>query len=99
MAIAVNEFGSDAGDKILASRVADNLLMVEEVVASFALVQIGDSVHVSARSNGTVNVQLILESLSGGGRYDAAGAVVRNGMQQALLMLKDAIDKYLDPED
>ena len=99
MAIAVNELGSDAGDKILASRVADNLLMVEEVVASFALVQIGDSVHVSARSNGTVNVQLILESLSGGGRYDAAGAVVRNGMQQALLMLKDAIDKYLDPED
>ena len=99
MAIAVNEFGSDATDKILASRVADNLLMVEEVVASFALVQIGDSVHVSARSNGTVNVQLILESLNGGGRYDAAGAVVRNGMQQALLMLKDAIDKYLDPED
>ena len=68
-------------------------------MASFALVQIGDSVHVSARSNGTVNVQLILESLNGGGRYDAAGAVVRNGMQQALLMLKDAIDKYLDPED
>jgi c-di-AMP phosphodiesterase-like protein len=99
MAIAVNDAGSDANDKILASRVADNLLMVEEVVASFALVQIGDSVHVSARSNGTVNVQLILESLSGGGRYDAAGAVVRNGMQQALLMLKDAIDKYLDPED
>ena len=99
MAIAVNDFGSDATDKILASRVADNLLMVEEVVASFALVQIGDSVHVSARSNGTVNVQLILESLNGGGRYDAAGAVVRSGMQQALLMLKDAIDKYLDPED
>jgi c-di-AMP phosphodiesterase-like protein len=99
MAIAVNDAGSDANDKILASRVADNLLMVEEVVASFALVQIGDSVHVSARSNGTVNVQLILESINGGGRYDAAGAVVRNGMQQALLMLKDAIDKYLDPED
>ena len=68
-------------------------------MASFALVQIGDSVHVSARSNGTVNVQLILESLHGGGRYDAAGAVVRSGMQQVLLMLKDAIDNYLDPED
>ena len=99
MAIAANENGTDASDKILASRVADNLLMVEEVMASFALVQIGDSVHVSARSNGTVNVQLILESLHGGGRYDAAGAVVRSGMQQVLLMLKDAIDNYLDPED
>ena len=99
MAIAVNENGTDASDKILASKVADNLLMVEEVVASFALVQIGGSVHISTRSNGTVNVQLILESLNGGGRYDAAGAIVKNGMQQALLMLKDAIDKYLDPED
>ena len=99
MAIAANENGVDATDKILASRVADNLLMVEEVMASFALVQIGDSVHISARSNGTVNVQLILESLHGGGRYDAAGAVVRSGMQQVLLMLKEAIDKYLDPED
>ena len=99
MAISANENGSDATDKILASRVADNLLMIDEVMASFALVQIGDSVHVSARSNGTINVQLILESLNGGGRYDAAGAVVKSGMQQVLLMLKDAIDKYLDPED
>ncbi len=99
MAIAVNENGTDASDKILASRVADNLLMVEEVMASFALVQIGDSVHISARSNGTVNVQLILEALNGGGRYDAAATVVRSGMHQVLLMLKEAIDKYLDPED
>jgi c-di-AMP phosphodiesterase-like protein len=73
--------------------------MVEEVMASFALVQIGDSVHISARSNGTVNVQLILEALNGGGRYDAAATVVKNGMKQVLLMLKEAIDKYLDPED
>ena len=99
MAIAVNDNGTDANDKILASRVADNLLMVEEVMASFALVQIGDSVHISARSNGTVNVQLILEGLNGGGRYDAAATVVKNGMKQVLLMLKEAIDKYLDPED
>jgi c-di-AMP phosphodiesterase-like protein len=99
MAIAANENGVDASDKILASRVADNLLMIDEVMASFALVQIGDSVHVSARSNGTINVQLILEALKGGGRYDAAGAVVKSGMQQALLTLKDAIDNYLDPED
>ena len=99
MAIAANENGVDASDKILASRVADNLLMIDEVMASFALVQIGDSVHVSARSKGTINVQLILEALKGGGRYDAAGAVVKSGMQQVLLMLKDAIDNYLDPED
>ena len=74
--------------------------MVEEVAASFALVLIDDTVHISARSNGTVNVQLILEALKGGGRYDAAGAQVKaTSVQDALLQLKKAIDNYLDPED
>ncbi len=98
MAIAVS---SDAGsDRTLAARVADNLLGVEEVAASFALMQIGDTVHISARSNGTVNVQLILEKLKGGGRFDAAGAQVKSSnIKQVLLRLKEAIDEYLDPED
>lgn len=100
MAIAVNPNGETSFDRVLAARVADNLLMVEEVAASFALVLIDDTVHISARSNGTVNVQLILEALKGGGRYDAAGAQVKaTSVQDALLQLKKAIDNYLDPED
>lgn len=100
MAIAVNPHGEESFDRVLAARVADNLLMVEEVAASFALVLIDDTVHISARSNGTVNVQLILEALKGGGRYDAAGAQVKTtSVQDALLQLKKAIDNYLDPED
>ena len=99
-AIAVNYNGQDSNDRILAARVADNLLMVEEVAASFALVQIDDVIHISARSNGTINVQLILEALDGGGRYDAAGAQVKSdSMQDTLMKLKKAIDDYLDPED
>ena len=100
MAIAVNPHGEASSDRILAARVADNLLMVDEVAASFALVLIDDTVHISARSNGTVNVQLILEALKGGGRYDAAGAQLKaSTLQDALLKLKQAIDNYLDPED
>ena len=98
MAIALNERGKDSSDRILAARVADNLLMIEDVSASFALVQIGSVVHVSARSNGTINVQLILESLNGGGRYDAAGAQVKDTIQATLLKLKQAIDEYINPE-
>lgn len=100
MAIAVNPNGESSFDRVLAARVADNLLMVEEVAASFALVLIDDTVHISARSNGTINVQLILEALKGGGRYDAAGAQIKAAsVQDALLQLKKAIDNYLDPED
>ncbi len=99
MAIALNEKGVDNSDRILAARVADNMLMLEDVAASFALVQIDNVVHVSARSNGTVNVQLILESLNGGGRYDAAGAQVKDTISSTLMRLKAAIDNYINPEN
>jgi c-di-AMP phosphodiesterase-like protein len=98
MAIALNEKGETPSDKILAARVADNLLMLEDVAASFALVQIDNVVHISARSNGTVNVQLILEKLNGGGRYDEAGAQVKETMSTTLMRLKAAIDEYINPE-
>jgi c-di-AMP phosphodiesterase-like protein len=100
MAIALNPNGKDNSDRIMAAKVADNLLGLEDVSASFVLVQIDNVVHISARSNGTVNVQLILEKLNGGGRYDAAGAQVKGtGVADTLFKLKEAIDGYINPED
>lgn len=100
MAIALNPHGKDNSDRIMAAKVADNLLGLEDVSASFVLVQIDNVVHISARSNGTINVQLILEKLNGGGRYDAAGAQVKGtGVADTLYMLKEAIDGYISPED
>ena len=101
MAIAVNfEVGDSSTDRSLAAKAADGLLAVEGVSASFALMQIEDTIHISARSNGSVNVQLILEKLKGGGRYDSAGAQLKSAtIQQALLKLKHAIDSYFDLED
>lgn len=99
MAIALNPHGKDNGDRIMAAKVADNLLGLEDVSASFVLVQIDNVVHVSARSNGTINVQLILEKLNGGGRYDAAGAQVKgSSVADTLFSLKEAIDAYINPE-
>lgn len=99
MAIALNPHGKDNGDRIMAAKVADNLLSLEDVSASFVLVQIDNVVHVSARSNGTINVQLILEKLNGGGRYDAAGAQVKGqSVADTLFTLKEAIDDYINPE-
>ena len=61
-------------DKVPAAKAADRLLTVEGVKASFAILPIGDEIHISARSLGTINVQLILEELKGGGHFDSAGA-------------------------
>ncbi len=98
-AIAVCDEEGEAGDRITAAKAADKLLTVEGVQASFALVRIGDTIVVSARSAETLNVSVILEKLRGGGHFDAAGAQLTEvTMDEALVMLKTAISEYLDSE-
>ena len=93
IATAIGE--CEVRDKIPAAKAANRLLTVEGVKASFALVPIDGDVHISARSSGTINVQLILEALKGGGHYDSAGARLNGvGIKAAESMLKDAIDAY-----
>ena len=88
--------GDPMVDRIAASKAADKLLTVRQVDASFALVEAGSTIHISARSNGTINVQLILEKLKGGGHFDAAGAQVREStMEQATALLTAAIDEIV----
>ena len=88
--------GDPMVDRIAASKAADKLLTVRQVDASFALVEAGSTIHISARSNGTINVQLILEKLKGGGHFDAAGAQVQGStMEQATALLTAAIDEIV----
>ena len=59
--------------------------------------RIDGNVHISARSDGTINVQLITEALGGGGHFDAAGAQLNDTtLTDALKRLKEAIDSHLD---
>ncbi len=96
-AVALGDGEGESSDRIAAAKAADKLLTVEGVKASFALIKIGDAVHISARSAGKVNVQLILEKLRGGGHFDSAGAQVEAGsVTDALTMLKAAIDSYIE---
>ncbi len=95
-AISMSDSDGSSEDRIAAAKAADKLLTVDGVMASFALVRIGDSVHISARSAGNVNVQLILERMGGGGYYEAAGALLKDvTMASALTDLKAAIDDYM----
>ena len=96
-AIALGEGEGDVSDRIAAAKAADKLLSVDGVQAAFALVRIGDMVHISARSTDAVNVQLILEKLRGGGHFDSAAAQVSGTtLQDALVQLKEAIDSYFE---
>ncbi len=84
-------------DKIAAAKAADRLLSLDRVLASFVLCRMDNTVHISARSSGTVNVQLITEKLNGGGHFDMAGAQVKDAtIKETFVRLKEAIDQYLN---
>ncbi len=95
---AISWLGSDhepsPGDRIAASKAADKMLGIRGVEASFAFAVIGNSVAISARSKGRINVQLIMEKLDGGGHFDMAGAQVSGGIDEAYELLTAAIDEY-----
>ena len=87
---------TDGGDHVIAAKAANNLLRVNGVEASFALIALPDMVHISARSRGGMNVQLVLEELGGGGHFDMAGAQCRNTpLDEVVARLKDAIDRHM----
>ena len=63
--------------RVTAAQAADELLNIAGISASFVLYPDADGrVIVSARSIGSINVQVILEALGGGGNAAAAGAQI-----------------------
>ncbi|MBE6640043.1 MAG: hypothetical protein E7619_00505 [Ruminococcaceae bacterium] len=86
---------SDSASIICAARVADKLLEIKGVDASFTMVPTETAIHISGRSNGRVNVQHILEKLGGGGRFEEAGAQLpSDSLDVAAKKLRGAIDEY-----
>lgn len=82
--------------KVIMSQAADELLNIEEVDASFVLYPAGESIHISGRSLGTINVQVILEKLGGGGHMTTAGAQVKGDPEEVKQRLQRAIDEYFE---
>ncbi len=85
-----------AQNRVIAAQAADELLNISGIEASFVIHPEGESVCISARSIGDVNVQVILEKLGGGGNKSTAGAQVRGKEEDQVLQdLIDAIDSFL----
>ena len=97
IAISCCDGDTDDSYRIIASKAADKMLTLRDVEAAFTVVRIGEHVHISGRSNGKINVQLILEKLKGGGHFDIAGAQIKSeSVITVLEMLKESIDDYLE---
>ncbi len=84
-------------DRVVAAQAADEMLNISGIEASVVLYDSGDGgVNLSARSIGSLNVQVLLEELGGGGNKSAAAAQMKDiTLDSALERLKQAIDGYL----
>lgn len=97
IAIAICPEGIE--DIVLSAQAADELLNITGIQASFVFVKIGDEFYLSGRSLGDINVQLIMESLGGGGHMTMAGAKFNDTtLEETLKKLKVAIEKYKEAE-
>lgn len=86
-------------DRVTAAKAADSMLSINGVRASVVVFQCGDSVLISARSNGTVNVQLLMEPLGGGGNHSSAGAQFPHAQAQEVgMQAAEAILSYQQNE-
>ena len=93
---SVADVGSNNA-RVVAAKAADKLLTIKNIRAAFALILVGSTVNISARSDGSINVQLILEQLGGGGHFDMAGAALADTtLEDAEAMLTAAIDKHFE---
>ncbi|MCB5239305.1 DHH family phosphoesterase [Niallia alba] len=95
IAIAKEE---EAVDGVLIAQTADTLLTMDGIIASFVIAPRGETmIGISARSLGEINVQIIMESLHGGGHLTNAATQLSNmPMEEVEARLKLAIDEYFE---
>ncbi len=100
--VIAKETGSESSPakRITAAKTADRLLNIKKIRGSFVVAKMLNDVFISARSDGSVNVQLIMEALKGGGHYNAAATMLKEiSVEEAVEKLKEAITQYFGTED
>ena len=77
---------------VLGAQIADELLNIEGIKATFVLTEHNNKIYISARSMGDISVQLIMEKLGGGGHLDTAGTQLENeSISEAKALLIETI--------
>ena len=99
VAIAVCPKGLENQVQITA-QAADELLNLNGIESSFVLCEYENKVHISGRSNGNLNVQIILEKFGGGGHMMIAGAQVEGKtIEEVKEMLIEVIKETVNTKE
>lgn len=96
--ILITSKDDDYYPRSIASQAVDSMVEIREIAAAFVVCKLNkDEVAISARSDGSINVQLIMEKLGGGGHMTAAGlqkkGITVNELYNNLI---SGIDEYLE---
>jgi len=92
---AIAVCASDQADSptVLAAQVANELLDIKDIKASFVLTEFNNKIYVSARSIDEVNVQVVMEKLGGGGHLSVAGCQLEGiTIEEAIVRIKDTLE-------
>lgn len=86
--------GQNPNAQIVNSQVADELMTIKGIKASFVAGrnESGGTV-VSARSLGDINVQVVMEKFGGGGHLNTAGAQVDMPPEEILDLIRESLEK------
>lgn len=92
--------GHTGNTQIINAQVADELLMVKGVRASFVLgTNEKDQTIISARSLGGVNVQAMMEKFGGGGHFTSAAAQVDESLEYVEEQLHKVVKEQMGETD
>ena len=91
--------GHTGNSQIINAQVADELLMVKGVKASFVLgTNEKNQTIISARSLGEINVQYLMEKFGGGGHFTSSAAQVEQPLEVVEEQLKKIVKASISKE-
>lgn len=98
--VAIAKYYGEEDNSIIIAQAADTLIDIKGVEASFVIFKNRDRVLISARSNGKINVQLIMEKLGGGGHQLVAGAQLEDiTVDKATMIIKNTLEDMFSQND
>lgn len=85
---------------VLGAQVANELMDIDKIKASFVFTEYNGKIYISARSIDEVNVQLVMEKLGGGGHASIAGAQMKGfSALEARTKVKEVLVKMMEDGD
>ena len=85
---------------IVGAKIADDLLDINGIKASFVLTAYEGKIYISARSIDELNVQVVMEKMGGGGHITSAGAQLEDcTLEEAADKVKELLTKMKEEGD